>query len=234
MNQKKKHQKRIIEDCSDARLLPNCVYCDGPIEDRDHIPPKVFLNEPYPENMDVLNSCRKCNGGNSKDEEYVAAAIEIAKKGTLELASLRKKIAAVLNYQTKLYEAFKCDVVSVEPFELKIDIVRFKNVFQKLARGHAAHELSYFDLNENCEVFWTPVDQFSREDFDFFMESPEYDLWPEIGSRGFQRVAEHGKYVWVDLQKDQYSYLVFEHSQGTTARILINNYLAVEAFFSNQ
>ncbi len=147
-----KKQKKYHQVFADSRLLPECVYCGNPVEDRDHIPAKVFLNEPYPENLDVLNSCRSCNGSASKDEEYVACAIEVLKQGTLELSCLRAKVSEALKYQEKLYSRLKGDVVATEPFELKIDADRFQNVLLKFARGHAAHELSYFDSNKNCRI----------------------------------------------------------------------------------
>lgn len=233
MPKDKLRNKKYFEVFSDSRLLANCVYCGNQVEDRDHVPPKIFLNEPYPESLDVLNSCRKCNGGHSKDEEYVACAIEIAKQGTLEIDRLRKKISSALSYQVKLYEAFKLDVVSSEPFELRVDIDRFKNVFQKLARGHAAHELSYFDFNQNCKISWSTLDLMSEYEIDSFLEPPLLDLLPELGSRGMQRAFENGRYVWVHLQDEQYSYMAFEQSDGITIRILISNYLAVKAFFDN-
>ncbi len=56
----------------DERLKGNCAYCGAVADSRDHIPSRVLLDEPYPENIPVAESCTKCNGGFSSDEEYLA------------------------------------------------------------------------------------------------------------------------------------------------------------------
>jgi len=35
----------------DSRNKGFCVHCGGPDETRDHVPAKVLLDEPYPENL---------------------------------------------------------------------------------------------------------------------------------------------------------------------------------------
>lgn len=48
-----------------------CVYCGtfGPIT-RDHVPPKCLFGSPPPRDLLTVPSCRECNGGASKDDEY--------------------------------------------------------------------------------------------------------------------------------------------------------------------
>ena len=38
---------------------------------RDHIPTKALLNPPYPENLMDVGTCKECNSGFAKDEEYL-------------------------------------------------------------------------------------------------------------------------------------------------------------------
>lgn len=52
---------------ADERLLAGCVYCGGATESRDHVPSRILLDEPYPENLPVVPSCDSCNGGYSLD-----------------------------------------------------------------------------------------------------------------------------------------------------------------------
>lgn len=54
----------------DKRLTGICVYCGGEPSTRDHVPSKVFLDEPYPENnLPVVPACETCNNSFSLDEE---------------------------------------------------------------------------------------------------------------------------------------------------------------------
>jgi hypothetical protein len=40
-----------LKSYADNRLVNGCVYCGGPEETRDHVPSRVFLDPPYPENL---------------------------------------------------------------------------------------------------------------------------------------------------------------------------------------
>jgi hypothetical protein len=48
-----------------------CIYC-GSREDLtfDHIPPKLFLASPYPNNLITVPACLPCNQSFQKDDEY--------------------------------------------------------------------------------------------------------------------------------------------------------------------
>src|SRR5689334_23286824 len=52
------------------RAANYCVHCGGPHEDWDHVPPKGII--PPERRSDVIKvpSCKKCNSGASKDDEY--------------------------------------------------------------------------------------------------------------------------------------------------------------------
>ena len=60
----------------DDRNKGFCVHCGGPSETVDHVPSKVLLDEPYPENLMAASACRKCNNDFSIDEEYLACLLE--------------------------------------------------------------------------------------------------------------------------------------------------------------
>jgi len=42
----------------DDRNKGFCVHCGGPSETIDHVPSKVLLDEPYPENLMAAPACR--------------------------------------------------------------------------------------------------------------------------------------------------------------------------------
>src|SRR4051812_49081415 len=86
-----------LPDFGDERNKGWCVFCGGPEETRDHVPSRVLLEEPYPENLPVLACCQECNSSFSLDEEYLACLIECARTGSVEHASsVRPKIAKTL------------------------------------------------------------------------------------------------------------------------------------------
>ena len=38
-----------------------CVYCGNAAGTRDHVPPKVLLDEPYPPDLPPVPACDECN-----------------------------------------------------------------------------------------------------------------------------------------------------------------------------
>ena len=49
----------------------NCIYCGKTADTVDHVPPKCFLDKPYPNNLLTLPACKKCNNNCSSDEQYL-------------------------------------------------------------------------------------------------------------------------------------------------------------------
>lgn len=78
-----------ITNFGDERQTFNCAFCGGETESRDHVPSKVFLDKPYPEQLPVVPSCNDCNNGFSIDEEYLACLLESVKAGTTETNKIK-------------------------------------------------------------------------------------------------------------------------------------------------
>jgi hypothetical protein len=68
----------------DNRLIGVCVFCGGHPDTRDHAPSKVFLDEPFPEDLAVVEACAECNRSFSIDEEYLACFLEAVLSGTAD------------------------------------------------------------------------------------------------------------------------------------------------------
>src|SRR5438067_1316487 len=86
-----------IRSFADERWSAFCAFCGRPPNTRDHVPPRVFLDKPYPENLPVVGACRECNKRGSLDEEYIACLLEVAAHGTVDPAALsRQKVARTL------------------------------------------------------------------------------------------------------------------------------------------
>jgi hypothetical protein len=57
-----------------------CIYCNHAVADTvDHIPPKLLLAKPYPDNLLTVPSCFKCNSSFQKPDQYtrVIASIDV-------------------------------------------------------------------------------------------------------------------------------------------------------------
>ena len=67
---------RQIPNYGDQRNVGWCVYCGGSEETRDHLPSRILLEKPYPDNLPAVPACQACNGGFSLDEEYLACVLE--------------------------------------------------------------------------------------------------------------------------------------------------------------
>lgn len=233
-----------LQNLADARLIPGCVYCGGPEETRDHVPSRVFLDPPFPENLPVVFACEQCNRGFSSDEEYVACLIEAAALGTTDPEKMRReRVAKTLRYQERLrsrIEASKCVVGEQISFTPEEDRVR--NVLLKLARGHSAFELSAVRRDEPTRLEYWPLDAIGSEEREDF-EDPHFpEVIGEVGSRGLQRtmvvsvelVSATGDRFsvpfmmndWLEVQAGRYRYLAYETPDELVVKIVIGEYLA--------
>ncbi len=101
-----------LRNLADSRLVNGCVYCGGPEETRDHVPSRVFLDLPYPENLPVVSACSSCNNSFSQDEEYLACLIESVIVGSTDPDKIRRlKVANIYRRAPALrakIEAAKC------------------------------------------------------------------------------------------------------------------------------
>lgn len=87
----------------DDRLMGRCVYCGTTPDTRDHCPSKVLLDEPYPDNLPVVEACLACNQSFSLDEQYVACFLECVMCGSTDPAALnRRNIQRILTKTTSL------------------------------------------------------------------------------------------------------------------------------------
>jgi len=227
---------RQIVPRGDERVLGACIYCGAAPETRDHVPSRVLLDEPFPENLPVVPSCRACNTSFSLDEEYCAALIDCVTVGTSEPTSRhRAKVRRILEHQPALAAALQA-ARSVDPatgaIKFAPNVDRLRTVVLKLARGHAAFELHAVDDDEPSSVSIAPLallDDPSREAFE---SPPVASLFPEVGSRAMTRMFEHGvpSPSWIVVQSERYRFLA---SPGlpVLVRLVIGEYLGGEVIW---
>jgi hypothetical protein len=222
---------------ADNRLLIGCIYCSGATETRDHVPSRVFLDEPYPENLPVIPACTLCNESFSLDEEYVACLIECARTGSVGSVE-RPKIRRILRDSSclaaRLAQARRVSKDGTVSFSA--DVARVKNVVLKLARGHAAYELSEQKFLEPARVMFAPLRALDATARTHFETPPQSSLWPEVGTRAMQRMVIAMPTLtvigldWIEVQQHRYRY--FAIAEGPVmVRFVIGEYLACEVIW---
>jgi len=221
----------------DDRALGVCVFCGGVPDTRDHVPSKVFVDDPLPDHLPIVEACEACNQGFSLDEEYLACFLEAVLAGSTDPEKLtRAKIKRALSRNARLVSRLEASV-RVDDNGTMIWIPeanRVQNVVRKLARGHAAYELSLPEIDEPAAVTFQPFLTMSEQARQRFENAGSGELrgWPEIGSRAFLRACGADPYSdtvgpWIEVQRGRYRYSVGQDA-GVIVRIVIAEYLACE------
>lgn len=81
--------------------ITKCIYCGNKAESKDHLPPKLLLEKPLPNNCATVPACSGCNAGFSKDEEYFLAVLAF----TSDAPALRTRVAHGGKVQRALQKA---------------------------------------------------------------------------------------------------------------------------------
>jgi hypothetical protein len=235
-----------LKNLADHRLINDCIYCGEAAETRDHVPSRILLETPYPENLPVVGCCEQCNRGFSKDEEYVACLIEAALAGSANPDDIRRsRVAQILRRSPALRARIDAARREVDGrIEFAVETDRMMNVMFKLARGHAAFELSQL-CRKAPDHFWCgPLGSLSEEIRESFNAAHVQQMFGEVGSRGLQRTqvtqlvirSPSGKESqvgfllndWVDVQDGYYRYLAIDDIGSLVIRIVVAEYLACE------
>lgn len=241
-----------INSFADDRLLTGCVYCGGPAETRDHVPSKCLLELPYPENLPVVGACQTCNQGSSLDEEYLICLIESVICGSNDPDKMnRPSVARAMRRSTALRALIESTrTVEGDHIQYTADVQRVAAVMLKLARGHAAFELSQSCREAPDRIWFGPLQTMSEDEREAFEAAPAQDVLGEVGSRGMQRMmiaqvvleSESGKRIeqrlivndWVDVQDDVYRYLAIIGHDGVIIRMVVAEYLGCEVFWKSR
>lgn len=218
---------------ADERLTAFCLYCGASPDSREHVPSRVLLDEPYPENLPVVAACSACNRAYALDEEYLACLIECALRGTTNPSELlRPKVARLLRQKPALAARISAARdTSTDQVLWQIENTRVIRIVEKLARGHALFELSEAWLHDDPVVSFTPLHLLNADVRKAFESPVSSDVWPEVGSRAFIAAAEGGAaafHDWIDVQEDRYRYLAGLDRSAVVVRMVFSEYLAAE------
>ncbi len=219
---------------SDLRLDLVCTYCGVNAPDtRDHVPSRILLDEPFPDNLPVVPCCDCCNQSFSLDEEYLACLLECVICGSTEIEKLqRNKIKRILIQKESLRQRIDGDKFEEnEQFHFRVDVKRLENVALKLAKGHAKFENSEVIFDEPIYFSARPLHTMSEEEEKAFFTIEAMTKFPEVGSRAFISIVE-GKptHHWIDVQENIYRYST-QGNDRVSVKILLWNYLAIEAIW---
>jgi len=216
-----------------------CAYCGAEPDTADHVPSKVLLDEPFPPELPVVDSCGKCNLSYSVDEQYLACFLECVLSGTTEPSGVwRSKISRILHETPALRSRISASQRTDEGGGLFWDpeFHRVRRIVTKLARGHVAYEL-YPKLEEPVVLSFAPLPVLSESERALFEDEPirTLDLFPEIGTRAFKRtclVASQSQTPmllnedWIVVQLGRYRYSV--ESDGSMVRMVLSEYLGCQ------
>lgn len=235
-----------LPDYADDRLIDRCIYCGGRAETRDHVPSRVFLDAPYPENLPIVGACQKCNQGFSKDEQYFVCLLESVLVGSTDPQKIRRpSVARAMKRSPALrYRIDSAKTINNDRVVFSIEEDRVKNVMLKLARGHAAFELSQ-PCREEPNHFWCrPLEALPEKEREAFDAVHIQQMLGEIGSRNMQRMfvtevklqsgSSEQKTLralvndWVEVQTGYYRYLAVDDVGGVVIRIVVSEYMACE------
>ena len=229
-----------INDFADDRQKTWCIHCGHGLAEqdnnRDHVPTKKLLREPYPDNLPVVQVCKSCNSGFSMDEEYFIAFLSSVLSGSTDPQSQRIPSAALILKRNNMLSARIHEsrseglpLVGDVGFVWQPESERIERVVLKNARGHAYFELGEPMLCPPRLIRAIPLATISDDERLEFENVDSGPLFPEVGSRMLTRIVtgqdiEDG---WVIVQEDVYRYAVMWDG-GITVRTVLYDYLATE------
>jgi hypothetical protein len=226
--------QRIATYADDA-----CIHCGGAYGDRggltrDHVPSKVLLHKPYPQQLPAVNACFKCNNRFSADEQYVDAFLASVLAGTTNPAEMPessgKQILARKPLLRMAINRSQQPRGSSSSQNWAPEEDRFATVLTKNARGHLWFELHEIRLESptvNFEALAT-LDRDQRRRFENASHDP---LLPEVGTRQLDRIITQRDMLdeWVVVQQGIYRFAI-DRLRGSAVRVrmVMSEYLAAE------
>lgn len=222
---------RRVRPFTDEGLNGFCFSCGGLAVTRDHVPAKVFLDKPYPENLPVVGACRSCNESVSAHEEYLACLLEVVACGATTDVE-RPKIRRILEQRPTL--AARLDQALTPDGRVTMEYERVRTVVAKLGRGLWSYEGGEPSGTLDTEVRLYPIGAPRRDHLDKFPVMPTSTLFPEVGSRLMIKTIEGlsegiGQNPWQTVQTGRFVYAVdIDNKLGSTVKMIIRDTLAAE------
>lgn len=254
---------KYVEVFADNDWLRQCVHCGADVgrkrakgkRERDHPIPRVFMDEPLPDQVPTVPACPSCNRATSMDEEYVACLLDVVISQTADPDRVsRPKVRGILAGRPTLRARFSDGVSFDRPImsgahdgenrRSGIEERRVARVLEKMCRGLAAFELAERFLASPDRLVAFTRQMVSPEVLDDFEAEPDVDpadVVPyELGSRSFgEQLVVVGSGVpflihagWQEVQEGRSRYMVVRDSSGVTVKVVLSEYLFARAWWS--
>jgi len=219
---------------SDSRARGQCLYCGGPPETKEHVPSRVLLDRPLPDNLPIVEACKSCNNGFSLDEEYLACLLDCILSGSVNPEDLqRENIKRTMKKRPSIAKKMKNALKEVNGKRyFKIEYDRVERVVLKIAQGHILYEINEL-YRDSATVQIAPFSCMEEGDIQAFENLPQQNVCPEVGSRGMQRLMTRQDLQpsgWIIVQPNRYRFTVL-HSERTEVRMVLSEYLACRVFW---
>lgn len=217
-----------------------CFYCGSPADTKDHIPSKVLLDKPYPDNLDEVPCCRKCNNGFSLDEEFSAVAIECVLRQSTHVKDMkREKVRIICEHSPLLLNCVEESLITDlwGNIHLSADNPRIRNFILKLAKAHIKFELGFLPLSlEATEIQIFELKHCTDTSVvEAFLAPVKVSVLPESGSRAVQLLCITANreilIPWLNSQEGMYSYHV--NPETFEVRILIQEAIGIIVRFAD-
>lgn len=208
-----------------------CCYCGGWADTVDHVPSKVFLDKPYPDNLPVVPCCKKCNEQFSFDEEYVAVLFECVKWQTFDPnLFIREKVRKIVEHNPAILKTVRGTILPLLDGHFVIDLnnARLNKVLTKLIAGHLRYEgLDQWFTHDGLEISFYQDIHVNREFYKQFHSPIFSGLLPEVGCRTMVTLVSNEMVgsPWLTVQPDIYEYCVA--SNNSEVRIIFGDFYGV-------
>ncbi|GIO70386.1 hypothetical protein [Paenibacillus cookii] len=228
----------------------DCIYCGEVADSREHIPPKVFLTSPFPDNLGIVPACRQCNKSFSNDEVFLSILIEMLKRRCFyPVCEYSSEVERRMNYNKKIVS----DIENVlQDNDASYFDDRIQRVLHKLALGHSVFEISEGYCIEKGTISYSFASKMSLEEIEEFTLPFNItgEPLPEIGSRVYERIliiehrlqsVENSEMFlvaplvlldWVDVQDFRYSYTCYRFANEIIVKMVINEFLYATVAFN--
>ena len=145
-----------------------CIYCGSSANSVDHVPPRCFLEKPFPENLSTVPACIECNNHFSQHEQYAIALLaQIGTSPALaakidEGGSVARAFERAPAFEKRFLDRMEAD--SDGRLFIAAESARLNLVFRKLACGFyylrykkrlALNDLGptgFWSINIKCDV----------------------------------------------------------------------------------
>lgn len=132
---------------TDRRLFDYCYACGDAITEHtrtiEHVPARVLLDRPYPENLATVFSCFACNNGSSANEQFVACLLEAVRVGSPDPRLFeRDRVRDSVQKNKAIAHRLNSTFASDRAWDGEDNGRSLTVVIDKLARGHAIYDLA--------------------------------------------------------------------------------------------